>query len=107
MDVQRNPDFIFELFLVIWAIGAIGILFTQARNKRSLKSSLLTGTAINLIYAVTVSLIWFFAVAIDGVSQVLVVYFFGGIFLILEVLLLIVLLIVKRKNKPPFKRQRS
>lgn len=98
MDVQRNPDFIFELFLVIWAIGAIGILFIQARNKRSLKSSLLMGTAINVIYTIVVSLIWFFAVAIDGVSQVLGVYFFGGIFLILEVLLLIVLLMVKRSK---------
>ncbi|OAN15653.1 hypothetical protein [Exiguobacterium undae] len=102
MDVQRNLDFIFEFFLVIWAIGAIGILFIQARNKRSLKSSLLMGTAINLIYTVTVSLIWFFAVAIDGISQVLVVYFFGGIFLILEVLLLIVLLMVKRKKQTTF-----
>ncbi|AFS70371.1 hypothetical protein [Exiguobacterium antarcticum] len=102
MDVQRNSDFIFELFLVIWAIGAIIVIISQARNTRNLKASLLRGTVVNFTYTLAISLIWFFAVAIDGVSQVLVVYFFGGIFLILEVLLLVVLLMIKRKKQTSF-----
>jgi len=102
MDVQRNSDFIFELLLVIWAIGAIVVITSQARNTKTLKESLFRGTLVNFIYTLIISLIWFFEVAIDGVSQVLVVYFFVGIFLILEAFLLIVLLLVKRKKQTNF-----
>ena len=48
MDVQRNSDFIFELLLVIWAIGAIVVITSQARNTKTLKESLFRGTACQL-----------------------------------------------------------
>ncbi|KOP29019.1 hypothetical protein ADM98_08865 [Exiguobacterium sp. BMC-KP] len=98
MDVIPNDQYILELILLIWAIGALVIIITQARNTKSLKASLLRGTVVNLAYTVVISLTWFYAIATDGFSQVLGVYFFAGIFLILEIVLFIVLLLVKRKK---------
>ena len=98
MDVIPNDQYILELILLVWAIGALVIIITQARNTRSVKASLLRGTIVNLAYTVIISLTWFYAVAIDGFSQVFGVYFFVGIFLILEIVFLVVLLIVKRNK---------
>ncbi|MER2125263.1 MAG: hypothetical protein ABS936_14485 [Exiguobacterium indicum] len=98
MDVISNDQSMLELILLVWASGALVIIITQARNTRSVKASLLQGTIANLAYTVVVSLTWFYAVAIDGFSQVFGVYSFVGIFLILEIVLLVVLLIAKRKK---------
>lgn len=98
MDVIPNDQYILELILLVWAIGALVIIIMQARNTRSVKASLLRGTIVNLAYTVIISLTWFYAVAIDGFSQVFGVYFFVGIFLILEIVFLVVLLIVKRNK---------
>ncbi len=98
MEVQWNDKTILELILIVWVIGAIVIIVSQARSKKSLKASLISGTIINLLYTTGISLLWFYMVAVDGISQVLVVYFFVGIFTILEFLFVIVLLIVKRKK---------
>lgn len=98
MDVQWNDKSILELILIVWAIGAIIIIVSQARSKKSLKASLISGTIVNLLYTIGISLFWFYTIAVDGISQVLVVYFFVGIFTILEFLFVIVLLIVKRKK---------
>ncbi|UKS57381.1 hypothetical protein [Exiguobacterium acetylicum] len=98
MHVQWNDKSILELILIVWAIGAIIIIVSQARSKKSLKSSLISGTIVNLLYTIGISLLWFYTIAVDGISQVLVVYFFAGIFTILEILFVIVLLIVKRKK---------
>lgn len=98
MDVQWNDKSILELILIVWAVGAVIIIVSQARSKKSLKASLISGTIVNLLYTLGISLLWFYTIAVDGVSQVLVVYFFVGIFTILEFLFVIVLLIVKRKK---------
>ncbi|MFB3224878.1 hypothetical protein [Exiguobacterium sp. PHA03] len=98
MDVIPNDQYILELILLVWAIGALVIIITQARNTQSLKKSLLRSTVVNLAYTVIISLTWFYAVAIDGFSQVFGLYFFVGIFFILEVILFVVLWIVKRKK---------
>ena len=98
MDVIPNDQYILELILLVWAIGSLVIIIMQARNTRSVKASLLRGTIVNLAYTVIISLTWFYAVAIDGFSQVFGVYFFVGIFLILEIVFLVVLLIVKRNK---------
>ena len=98
MDFISNDQLMLELILLVWAIGALVIIITQARNTKSVKASMLRGTIVNLAYTVVVSLTWFYAVALDGFSQVFGVYFFVGIFLILEIVLLVVLLIAKRNT---------
>ncbi|WP_214769701.1 hypothetical protein [Exiguobacterium sp. s39] len=97
MEVQWNDKTILELILIVWVIGAI-IIVSQARGKKSLKASLISGTIINFLYTTGISLLWFYTIAVDGISQVLVVYFFVGIFTVLELLFVIVLLIVKRNK---------
>jgi len=98
MDFISNDQLMLELILLVWASGSLVIIITQARNTKSVKASLLRGTIVNLAYTVVVSLTWFYAVALDGFSQVFGVYFFVGIFLILEIVLLVVLLIAKRNT---------
>ncbi|WP_215084341.1 hypothetical protein [Exiguobacterium sp. s78] len=98
MEVQWNDKTILELILIVWVIGAIVIIVSQARSKKSLKASLISGTIINLLYTTGISLLWFYTIAVDGISQVLVVFFFVGIFTVLEFLFVIVLLIVKRNK---------
>lgn len=99
MDIQWNDKSILELILIVWVIGAIVIIVSQVRSKKSLKASLISGTIINLLYTTGISLLWFYTIAVDGISQVLVVYFFVGIFMVLEFLFVMVLLIVKRSKR--------
>ncbi|MDR7001103.1 hypothetical protein [Neobacillus niacini] len=93
-----NDNSFFLLALAVWPILIFSLVY-KIFKLINIKIAILSGSIFNICLFFGISYLWFYLIAIDGVSQVIGIFFFIGYFLLMEIILLIFLLIKKSKDK--------
>lgn len=86
------------MILLLWSTVTLLTCFYKFKQHQK-KQGMIWSTILNVSFFLFSSLMWFYVIAIDGMSQVFGVFLFGLVFIVIEVTLLLIFKFKQFTNK--------